>query len=135
MGEVKGTRKKGCYVGAPAIFKLTLACQQMCAAFSEGGYGCYLVGSALQRPDWRDVDVVLILSDRAFADMFPGAPEHGHWECNPKWLLMTVAFSAWLSEQSGLPIDFKFQPQSWANEHHQGQRDALGMLIDKRSEE
>src|SRR3546814_6981560 len=52
-----GPRKKFCYVGAPEIFKLELACHDLVQAFDS--YGVYLVGSALQRPDWRDVDLRL----------------------------------------------------------------------------
>ena len=48
---------KACYVGAPAIFALEQACQIIVDAFGRD-YGCYLVGSALKRADWRDVDEV-----------------------------------------------------------------------------
>lgn len=46
-------RIKSCYVGAPAIFKLEEACKVINDAF--GGHGCYLVGSSIERADWRDV--------------------------------------------------------------------------------
>src|SRR4051812_11848261 len=69
-------RKKANYVGAPAIFALEQACGDLCEAF--GGFGCYLVGSALERADWRDVDVRCILADSDFAKLFPEAGDH--WE-------------------------------------------------------
>lgn len=47
-------KKKAVYVGAPACFALEQACQYLTAAF--GNYGCYVVGSALETPDWRDVN-------------------------------------------------------------------------------
>ena len=56
------------YVGAPAVFALEQACAQVCEAFA--GFGCYLVGSAIDRPDWRDVDIRFIMRaaiDRARA--------------------------------------------------------------------
>ena len=119
MTSESGKRVKSSYVGAPAIFRLELACQQINAAFNGGkiSFGhCYLVGSSLERADWRDVDVRFIMSDAEFAELFPEcnmAP--GTWEQDPRWLLMTGWASKWLSEQSGLPVDFQFQPQTHAN--------------------
>lgn len=122
---------KACHVGAPAIFALEQACQIVNDAF--GHFGCYLVGSALERADWRDVDVRYILDDAEFAVLFPDAGDH--WENDPRWLLLTVCIAAWLSQQSGLPVDFQFQPQTHANARHQGRRNALGLRIAKpRSE-
>lgn len=123
--DVVEARKKAVYVGAPACFALELACQHLHDAFGE--YGLYLVGSALERADWRDVDVRYILSDEGFAALFPDAGEH--WEHNPRWLVMTVAISAWLSKETGLPIDFQFQPATHANERHSKPRNALGLKI------
>lgn len=123
----KPPRVKASHVGAPAIFQLELCCQQLNRAFSEG-YGCYLVGSSLKRPDWRDVDVRMILSDESFDKLFPSSKsKHCLWEFDPRWIIMTTSISAWLSKQTGLPIDFQFQPQTHANARHRGPRHALGM--------
>lgn len=126
------TRHKASYVGAPAIFRLEQACQQLTAAYDhpEHSYGLYMVGSALERPNWRDVDLRLIFSDAYFEEMFPGAGQH--WEHDPLWLLLTVSISAWLSQVSGLPIDFQFQPQTHANERHKGRRNAIGLRFKKK---
>lgn len=124
-------RQKVGYVGAPAIFALKSACQDLARAFNC--YGVYLVGSALERPDWRDVDVRMILSDEAFVGLFPGAVHDGkpaNWEANPRWLWMTISISDRLSKLSGLPIDFQFQPQTHANDAHKGRRDCLSIHID-----
>lgn len=121
-------RKKACYVGVPAIFKLELACQIINAAYES--YGCYLVGSALERADWRDVDVVMIMKDDVFDREFPNAPSaKGCWEFDPKWLLNSITLSAWLTEQSGVPVDFKIQPQSHANTRHNNRRNAIGLTF------
>jgi len=127
MGEAPAKRTKGVYVGAPACFHLELACQELNDAFD--GFGCYLVGSALERPDWRDVDVRLIMSDAKFEAEFPGAGPVAHvgWEFDAKWLVLTTSISDWLSKRTGLPVDFQFQPQSHANARHKGPRNALGM--------
>jgi UDP-glucose 4-epimerase len=51
--------KKFCYIGAPKVFLLEIACRLVNEAF--GTFGCYVVGSCLERPDWRDVDVRFIM--------------------------------------------------------------------------
>ncbi len=132
--EVAAKRVKGIYVGAPACFLLERECQQLYRAFCCGddendeGYhgGIYLVGSALKRPDWRDIDVRLMLSDKAFNRLFPHVV-NANWEFDPRWLIMTVAISAHLSKVTGLPIDFQFQRQTEANATHKGFRNALGL--------
>lgn len=123
--------RKPSYIGAPAIFALELAARAISDAFD--GYGCYLVGSALERADWRDVDVRFIMRDEAFAKLFPDAVMP-MWEQDSRWLLLTVSISAWLSKATGLPIDFQFQPQTHANEKHPKNRNALGMRIARKME-
>lgn len=128
LTEPPKPRRKSNYIGAPACFALELACQPLVEAF--GDYGLYQVGSSLERPDWRDVDLRYILPDGDFAKLFPDAGDN--WEFDPRWLLMTTAISQWLSTQSGLPIDFQFQPQTHANARHKGARNAIGMRISKK---
>lgn len=123
--ELPPKREKFCYVGVPAIFKLHMACKHLRSAFPS--HGCYLVGSATERPDWRDVDVVMMLSDNDFRRLFPTALLQGQWEFDPRWQILTVAISDWLSTQTGLPVDFKFQPTKWANEKHDKPRHPLGI--------
>lgn len=128
-------RAKGIHIGAPACFELELCCKHINEAFT-GHFGCYVVGSVLERPDWRDVDVRLIMKDEAFAALFPDCHwEANAWESDPRWLLLTVALSRWLSAHTGLPVDFQFQPQSKANERYKGRRNAMGMRMAKRSED
>ena len=119
---------KASYVGAPAIFALELACRQINEAFGKYS-GCYHVGSSLERPDWRDVDIRFIMPDEEFDALFPDAGNH--WEQDPRWLLMTTALSERLSKVTGLPVDFQFQPRTQANERHKGPRHAIGLIIAK----
>lgn len=115
-------------IGAPACFLLEQCCQIVNDAF--GNYGCYLVGSACERQDWRDVDVRFIMPDEEFYKLFPRARTVGAmWEFDPRWLLLTVSIAQWMSTTTGLPIDFQIQPQTFANEKHQGQRHAIGLRI------
>ena len=126
-------RQKASYVGAPAIFALNLCCQQINAAF--GLFGCYLVGSAIERPDWRDVDVRFILSDEEFSNLFPDAvTTSAAWEHDPRWAILNTGISWWLRNATGLPVDFQFQPQTWANERHNKMRHALGMQVVREAE-
>ena len=127
-GASDGRRRKGVYIGAPACFALEEAIRPVCEAFGayvRGVSGCYLVGSCLERPDWRDVDVRLLLDDEDFAREFPHAGDH--WENDTRWLLLTVAISERLSRLTGLPIDFQVQPRSKANARHPGRRNAIGL--------
>ena len=106
-----------------------MAVQTINEAFGGGSFGCYLVGSATKRPDWRDIDIVCIMQDEAFEVLFPDAGEY--WEHDARWLLMTIAISRWLSERCGHLVDFKFQKQSHANKYHRGPRHAIGLVFKK----
>lgn len=128
--RTKPRRRKFCYVGPPAIFKLEQCCWQLNQAWSHlDSFGCFLVGSCLERPDFRDVDVRMILKDDVFQREFPDvySIDSAVWEHDPKWLIMTVSIAGWLREQTGLPIDFQFQPQSFANKWHNNERHSIGM--------
>jgi hypothetical protein len=120
------------YVPAPAYFNLNQACAFLNQAL--GGFGCYLVGSSIERRDFRDVDVRYILSDKEFDRMFRIEPKdadsgRGAW-LNPLWSLMCTTISLWLSQQTGLPVDFQIQRQTQANASHEGRRHALGIFFD-----
>lgn len=128
--------KKGIYIGAPACFKLDIACSQIMQAFggdTNKPIGIYVVGSCMERPDWRDVDVRMIMDDESFKELFPDALiQNAAWEHDPRWRLLTVTISDWLKNQTGLPVDFQFQPMSWANSRHKKPRSAIGFTYVKR---
>lgn len=90
----------------------------------------------MERPDWRDVDVVMIMDDDQFAREFPTAclNSGAAWEMDARWLVLTCALSKWLTEKAGVPVDFKFQPQTFANEHHKGQRNPIGRFMAPRQD-
>lgn len=130
--EAAPKRQKGIYIGAPACFALEMACKHVRDAFgNEADFaGIYIVGSCLERPDWRDVDVRMMLDDKAFQELFPSACLiSGSWEFDPRWTLLTVAISNWMRQQTGLPIDFQFQPMTHANAQHKGRRNAVGITV------
>ena len=115
--------QKANYIGAPRVFTLELACKQINEAF--GGFGCFLVGSSIQRADWRDVDIRLILPDDQFRNLFPDSEINYELDC--RWLILSSSLSMFLSKVSGLPVDFQIQPQTKANLQHTGQRHAIGL--------
>lgn len=111
------------YLPAPAVFHLDHACAMIHDAFDD----CpYLVGSALVKRDYRDVDVRLILDDAKFDRLFPGAFTAPRY--HPLWSLMCSTISDWLARQSGLPVDFQIQRRTEANTQYPGQRHALGIF-------
>jgi len=85
----------------------------------------YLVGSALEGKQWRDVDVRVILEDSIWEKMKLGKPD----ERNPKWVALCLAFATLGQKMTDLPIDFQIQQQSYANEHNKDKpRSALGIM-------
>ena len=102
MGDERG---KGCYLSTLELHELDEACGPFLSAFGEHPY---LVGAASQRPDFRDVDVRLILADEEFDALFA--------ERKGLWALMSRLGSSFLRAKTGLPVDFQIQRQSEANE-------------------
>jgi len=72
------------------------------------GHPAYHVGSSLTRPDWRDVDVRLILADDEFDALFKDRPQEF-------WSLLCLSITEYLSRVSRLPVDFQIQRQTEAN--------------------
>lgn len=124
------TFKRANWIGVPATFDLNFAAGALNDAF---GYHNYLVGSAMERKDHRDVDVRCVLPDEEYDRLFPpqfnGANRIRNQNLNPMWSLMCASISEWLASRTGLNIDFQIQRQSDANEEHKGPRSALGMWL------
>lgn len=118
--------KSGSYVGAPAIFNLSNACRLITQAFP--GSQCWLVGSAMTRPDWRDVDVRCIMTQEEMKAHL-GCTDYGSTDHVPKLTLMAVSISAWLQQQTGLPVDFQFQSTFRSKFEDKKPRMILGMWL------
>lgn len=110
------------WVPAPNFYNLNQACALINRAFNAT---CYLVGSSLERRDYRDVDVRLILDDAAYDALFPLGLD---W-ADAFWSLICTTTSLWLRQQTDLPIDFQIQRQTDANRLHEGKRSALGTFL------
>lgn len=110
------------YIGVPQAFLLDHACAFVGKALDET---CYLVGSATQRMNFRDVDVRVIMFDAKFDALF-GKNHNGHLMAF--WSLLCTSISLYLSKATGLPVDFQIQRMSEANERHRGVRNAIGLF-------
>lgn len=95
---------------------LNQACRQLYEAF--GGHP-YLVGTAAEAADYRDVDVRQILYDEDFDRLFAGYEK--------LWAFLSFVIGHWLRDVTGLPVDFQIQRQTEANAKHPKIRSALGM--------
>lgn len=97
------------------------ALETACSILSDAGFEVYLVGSVMERPNFRDVDLRCILDDADFEQRFG---------CQRMQLrLLNAAISEWVTARTGLPIDFQFQSMTEANKY-QGRRNAMGILIE-----
>lgn len=119
MSAENAATNKGCYLTTFDLHRLELACVPLWDLARSGGGGVYLVGSAGTRPDYRDVDVRMILTDEHFDALF------GH--SSALWESYCYAVSCWLRADTGLPVDFQVQRQTEANERFSGSRNPLGM--------
>lgn len=111
------------YLTPMELFRLDRATAMVERAYHWDSVGIFLVGSALARRDFRDVDVRMMLHDASFDAMFDDASGEDRWS------LLCVAFSTLLREESGLPVDFQIQRMSDANALHAGhRRHGLGLV-------
>jgi len=96
----------------PMLFALDLACKPIAVAF---GTSPYLVGSVQERTAGprSDVDIRLILTDKKY-DRLIKTPQMR--------TMLDLAFSAFLRDLTGLPIDFQIQRMTQANEKHKGKQ-------------
>lgn len=113
------------YLHAPAYRTLDRACVEIRRAFGTP----YLVGSVTQRPDYRDVDVRVIVDDETFLQMFAGrADAEARMESNTRWSLVCSLVSGHLTTVTGLPVDFQIQSMTQANARKGTSRIPLGVV-------
>lgn len=122
------------YLTVEQRFRLDEACRVFKEAFPS--YGVFLVGSVMERPDFRDVDVRAIVPDEVFATLYPTCdPKNPAWDTY--WHLSMAALSLYLRQSTGLPIDFQVQQATAANEEfpEPWKRNALGFGHARRTPE
>jgi hypothetical protein len=120
----EGKKPHANFIRGARYFKLNIACRTINKLIDGEGF-CYLVGSALERPDFNDVDVRYIMQDELFARVFDGIDV-----ANPQrhgiWSLLCFTVSEWLSTETGLNVDFQVQQRTRANAEHNKPRSGLG---------
>ena len=99
------------------MFILDEACRPIAEAFDETPY---LVGTAVSRQEYRDVDVRLILDDYQYDRLVAVAGRD-------LVAFLSLAIGEYLAARTGLPIDFQVQQMTAANERHTGSRNPLGV--------
>lgn len=114
--------KRGCQLTTAELYRLDTACRPLRQIIDETDDvgGIYLVGSVEERPDFRDVDVRMILADARFDALF------GHSEM--LWAQFSYAVSRQLATDTDLPIDFQVQRMTQANDRYGDRpRNPLGL--------
>ena len=118
-----------CHLDAPDLDRLDLASICVREVFDATPY---LVGSALITPEYRDVDIRVILSDHRYRAWFETRTDHPARD--PLCHLVQVAITEHYVKATGLRIDFQVQSMSHANStladgspRYPGRRHPLGI--------
>lgn len=77
----------------------------------------YQVGSSVNEDTHRDIDVRVMLNPKDFKKLLKIVDIDR----------LNLAVSLWGQKVTGLPIDFQVQDTDYANEHHSGVRNAIGI--------
>lgn len=100
------------------MFLLDLACKPIWETY---GGDLYLVGTANERGEYRDVDVRLILADKKYDRLRKAIGLDGI-------ALMGLTTGQYIASLTGMPIDFQVQRRTEANEKHPGKtRNPIGL--------
>ena len=109
------------YLSTLQFARLDLACR---VVFDALGDPPYLVGSAMWHGGFRDVDVRSILADDEWDAIFAGRPGF--------WSLFCLSMSQYLSDATGLTVDYQAQRMTEANEKYGGEmRNPMGMRTNR----
>src|SRR5271157_4048989 len=122
--KLLGGHRRANFIGAPEALNLNVVCASLVQAF---GWNIYLVGSCLDRRDYRDVDVRCMMDDADYDRIFQNTTQNQ--QLSALWCLVCAAISEWMKSRTGLPIDFQIQKSSEANAQYPKQkRSALGLF-------
>lgn len=126
MTTAKPAARSASYLSPPDFHRLNWACRPIRDAF---GSPPYLVGSVLTRPDFRDIDIRLILDDEAVERVFGVRGKFFEGEPGAVRLLLNIALSDLIARAANAPapIDFQIQSMTEANVPEHGMRNPLGI--------
>lgn len=118
---------RGNYIASPLALRMLDCFGLLVIEAFPDSVGVYMVGSALIRPTFRDVDVRCMLLDEEFATRFGDETD---WRRNRPLMAHNFAFSALGREVAKLPIDFQIEQMTAANaENPDGGRHPLGHAL------
>lgn len=118
------------YLSPPDMHRLDWACRPIYAAF---GSPPFLVGSVLTRPDFRDIDLRLILPDDDVNKLCSvGTNMQVSNLGSAVLLLLNIAISDLIARSANAqaPIDFQIQSMTEANVPEHGLRNPMGIRWD-----
>ena len=108
------------YLSVEELWRLSNACRPIEDAF--GGHNVWIVGSCLDRANYRDVDLRVILPDDEYTKMFHatkyGVDGMSTGLFDQFLMLIQTSISAMLRETTRLPIDFQVQSQTESNQYN-----------------
>jgi hypothetical protein len=111
-------RNRATFMTPHEVRRLDWACAPLRRAF---GHPPVLVGSVLTSPDYRDIDVRLVLADADLESFTLGSKD--------RHMLLNVAFTDLIARAANAPasIDFQFQSQTEAATFDGQPRNPLGV--------
>ena len=114
------------YLSVDELWRLSNAVRPVQEAL--GNRTVWLVGSALERGDWRDVDLRVILEDEEYGQLFTRTQIDGTGMAvgimDQFRMLLQTAISGLLRQATQLPIDFQIQSATEAAQYN-GRRDPV----------
>lgn len=127
--NAKPSIRAASYLSPPDLHRLDWACVPIRKAFGDPPY---LVGSVLTRPDFRDIDLRLILDDDVIERMFGADDLYGlpdRPSPHPLRMLLNIALSDLIASAANAPapIDFQIQSMTEANVPEHGMRNPMGV--------
>jgi len=118
-------KKRFNYLRQPHIGRVSIALAPLLEALNE--HSAYFVGSVLERPNFNDIDIVIIMDDAKYDSLF-GKSGNTDIAAFSKWF--NASSSELLRFMTGLPIDFRVQKMSVANKNYPSQpRDPIGLNV------
>lgn len=117
MSDASEAKPRAIYLDVDQVRQLDHWCVSLRTMFN--GDVPYLVGSVIQRPTWRDVDIRIMLPPKRYQRL----------AATVDLLDLHMLVSQWGKAQTSLPIDFQVQDQDAANAEFNGRRHARGLLL------
>lgn len=101
------------YVGMPKALYLDMFGRYVRDMFDSD---VFLVGSALKTKDWKDIDVVVVISDSLWNNLGFGDPSNRFK--NKKWISYCLSISSFGKSLLGCEVDFQIHSKTHSETIH-----------------